>query len=126
MNATFCPECQKPIPVNSPEGLCPDCLLVQGFGAAANSAAFAVTTPQGGRVVVPTAAAIAKFFPQLEVLELLGHGGMGAVYKARQTRLDRMVAVKIIRPETTGDPAFAERFMREARTFPPITVSRLA
>ena len=65
---------------------------------------------------MPTAAAVAKYFPQLDMLELLGHGGMGAVYKARQTKLDRMVAVKIIRPETTVDPAFTERFMREART----------
>ncbi len=116
MNTTFCPECQKPIPANAPAGLCPDCLLVQGIAGASNSAAFAVTTPQGGRIVVPAAAAVAKYFPQLDMLELLGHGGMGAVYKARQTKLDRMVAVKIIRPETTGDPAFAERFMREART----------
>jgi len=116
MNTPFCPECRKPIPTNAPAGLCPDCLLVQGIAGASNSAAFAVTTPQGGRVVVPAAAAVAKYFPQLDMLELLGHGGMGAVYKARQTKLDRMVAVKIIRPETTGDPAFAERFMREART----------
>ena len=116
MNTIFCPECQKPIPANAPAGLCPDCLLVQGIPNVPNIAAFAVTTPQGGRMVVPAAAAVAKYFPQLDMLELLGHGGMGAVYKARQTKLDRMVAVKIIRPETTGDPAFAERFMREART----------
>ena len=116
MNTTFCPECKKPIPANAPEGLCPDCLLVQGIPNVSNSAAFAVTTPQSGRIVVPAAATVARYFPQLDMLELLGHGGMGAVYKARQTKLDRMVAVKIIRPETTGDPAFAERFMREART----------
>ena len=116
MITPFCPECKKPIPANAPAGLCPDCLLVQGIAGASNSAAFAVTTPQNGRVAVPAATAVAKYFPQLDMLELLGHGGMGAVYKARQTKLDRMVAVKIIRPETTGDPAFAERFMREART----------
>ena len=38
------------------------------------------------------------------------------MYKARQTKLDRLVALKIIRPEAAGDPAFAERFTREART----------
>jgi len=116
MSTTFCPECKKPIPANAPAGLCPDCLLVQGIAGASDGAAFALTTPQSGRVAVPAAAAVAKYFPQLDMLELLGHGGMGAVYKARQTKLDRVVAVKIIRPETTGDPAFAERFMREART----------
>jgi serine/threonine-protein kinase len=59
---------------------------------------------------------LAGKFPQLEILELLGHGGMGAVYKARQTNLDRLVALKIIRPEATHEPTFAERFNREAKT----------
>jgi len=72
------------------------------------------TTPRSG-FVPPKPVDLAKFFPQLEILELLGKGGMGAVYKARQPALDRLVAVKILPPEIGTDPAFAERFTREAR-----------
>jgi predicted Ser/Thr protein kinase len=58
---------------------------------------------------------IQPLFPQLEIFELLGKGGMGAVYKARQHSLDRVVAVKILPPHVASDPAFAERFTREAK-----------
>ena len=55
-------------------------------------------------------------FPQLEILELLGKGGMGAVYKAKQRGLDRLVAVKILPPEYSRDPAFAKALLDEAAT----------
>ena len=54
-------------------------------------------------------------FPQLEILELVGSGGMGVVYHARQPQLDRHVALKILPRSLGSDPAFAERFNREAR-----------
>ena len=50
-----------------------------------------------------------------EVLSLIGAGGMGEVYQARDTRLDRKVAVKVLAPELAGDAEFRARFEREAK-----------
>jgi hypothetical protein len=64
----------------------------------------------------PTAAELVARFPNLEGMELLGHRGTGIVYKGRQPFLDRLVAIKVIRPDLQTDDAFQERSLREART----------
>jgi serine/threonine protein kinase len=104
-----CPKCGAQLRPDVPEGLCPACLLQHGIategGAPPGTPAF---TP-------PPLLELAKLFPQLEILEIIGQGGMGAVYKARQPSLDRFVALKILAPRSGGDLDFAGRFSREAR-----------
>ena len=52
--------------------------------------------------------------------QLVGRGGMGIVYRARDTRLDRTVAIKVLPPALSTDPARRERFNREARAIAPL------
>lgn len=74
-------------------------------------------------VVTPGPVAIAAASDELEkgttlagryeIIQLLGRGGMGAVYKARDTELDRVVALKLIRPELARNPEILRRFKQE-------------
>ncbi len=63
----------------------------------------------------PKPTELADVFPQLEIIGLIGQGGMGYVYKARQRGLNRLVALKLLQREVSNNPQFSERFARESR-----------
>lgn len=143
MSETYhCRHCGTSFTSDTAQGLCPACLLEQGLGQGLGPPPADETQAMapGGRggwsqagyshggygpgvpgmqgvpgMEEPTLAEVGRLFPQLEVIELLGRGGMGIVYKARQRGLDRLVALKILPPGVDRDPGFQERFVREAR-----------
>jgi predicted Ser/Thr protein kinase len=108
--AKTCPTCQGVIPADAPGGLCPRCVLT---GAAQPTDAG---LPAPSRADPPTLAEVTAAFPQLEIVALLGAGGMGYVYRVRQPALGREAALKLLPRHLAADPAWVERFTREART----------
>ncbi len=94
---------------------------LHGLNPADLMAAAAMPTDGGADTLplsprdLPSLAEIAAAFPDLEILDLIGHGGMSAVFRARQPKLDRVVALKVLPKSLAATPGFAERFTREGR-----------
>lgn len=106
-----CGRCGATLSEDTTGGLCPRCLMAMNFDSR--------TMPEGEappQVAPLSPEEMREHFPQFEILECLGRGGMGVVYKARQKALDREVAIKVLAGEWQGDPGFAARFEKEAKT----------
>jgi GAF domain-containing protein len=73
------------------------------------------TCPSDGSTMRPSAGVRLVLDGKYRLEQLLGRGGMGAVYRARDMRLNRLVAVKVVRAELVGDPDARRRFRREAQ-----------
>lgn len=105
-DSNLCPKCSQPLPEDALRGLCPACLM---------AAAMETEPLPASAMPAPEPEMLAKAFPHLEILEPLGAGGMGRVYKVRQPHLERIAALKILPPALASDAGWVERFHREAR-----------
>ena len=111
LSTLHCPRCGASLNDYSVEGLCARCLA--GLYLATDT----VPPAEYGQASMGAMSIeeLSPRFPQLDILEFLGRGGMGVVYKVRQKSLGRLAALKLLAPERVADPKFAQRFVQEAQ-----------
>jgi tetratricopeptide (TPR) repeat protein len=102
----LCPSCHAPLDARVLGGLCPKC--ISGW-------MLADSPPVPVRDGVTTSGLPVSRLGDYELEAELGRGGMGIVFRARQTSLDRIVALKLMHKPLSADRAHAARFLREAR-----------
>src|SRR5215471_14575489 len=100
-----CAECGATVFGDAPQGLCSVCLLKTGLASLDN---------ENGEALEPTVARMLKDFGDYELLEEIGRGGQGVVYRARQKSLNRIVALKVIGLANWATQAHVKRFRMEA------------
>jgi hypothetical protein len=100
-----CAECGATVFADAPEGVCSVCLFRIGLASAGD---------ESDEVFEPTIAQMLKDFGDYELLEEVGRGGQGVVFRARQKSLNRIVALKVIKLGEWASKAHVKRFRREA------------
>jgi WD40 repeat protein/serine/threonine protein kinase len=109
-----CPECGSAIPANAPRGLCPRCLIqISDDSVAPPPEALISDLPPVAAEVAPPPSSV-RYFGDYELLQEIGRGGMGVIYRARQLSLNRIVAVKMIAAGRLASPVDVQRFRAEA------------
>jgi hypothetical protein len=124
----LCPKCGSEIPADAPEGGCPGCLLESGLGLFADASVTGVDSsaiasakeddPGRPASPMPATARFAEILGELgdyELLEEIGRGGQGVVFRARQKSLNRTVALKLISLGQWASKGHLKRFRREAK-----------
>jgi tetratricopeptide (TPR) repeat protein/TolB-like protein/predicted Ser/Thr protein kinase len=115
-NAAVCTKCSTPLPTRDPiaDATLADGTLNEGPTPRGTSAWSVAITPSPGAPYAQGTELVGTLLAErYEILELLGQGGMGAVYKARDTELERFVALKLIRADLAGNPEILRRFKQE-------------
>ncbi len=106
--AQTCSECGSPIPENARGGYCPKCLL-------ALAECTATAEAEVPRQASPPPHSPGSWFGSYELIEQIGEGGMGVVFKARQRTLNRIVALKMMRSGSLASEPEVKRFRSEAQ-----------